>query len=201
MKLMRPKSNPLIAQYAAAQRQAGFTLIELLVVIAIIGILAAVVLGSLNSARVRGQVAAAQSQLQEIRKAMLLLHADTGFYPSGANNVTDLCTNPGNPNEIAANAANAGLVSNGRGWSGWNGPYIPANGLIDPWGTPYYFDSDYDCDDGGGEPVGCEGFGAGGQNDSVIVSCGPDQQLSTLSGALGCEYNADNVVLYLCSHP
>ena len=169
----------------------GFTLIELLVVIAIIGILAAVVLGSLNSARERGQVAAAQSQLQEIRKAALLLHADTGFYPSGVNSVTDLCVDPGDPNEISVTGTNAGLTANGRGWSSWNGPYLAA--VTDPWGGQYYFDSDYDCT---GEPVGCEGFAAGGQDESVIVSCGPNQALD----ANACAYDSDNVVLRLCGN-
>ena len=45
----------------------GFTLIELLVVIAIIGILSSVVLASLTTARARGQAAAVQSQLSNMR--------------------------------------------------------------------------------------------------------------------------------------
>jgi len=52
----------------------GFTLIELLVVIAIIGILASVVLASLNSARDKGEDAAIKSNLNNIRAQAELVY-------------------------------------------------------------------------------------------------------------------------------
>ena len=60
----------------------GFTLIELLVVVAIIGILASVVLASLNSARNKGADAAVKSGLANTR-AQAELFYDTGQSYSG----------------------------------------------------------------------------------------------------------------------
>lgn len=68
--------------------QRGFTLIELLVVIAIIGILASVVLASLNSARNKGADAATKANLANTR-AQAELYYDTNSGYSSAT-VADL---------------------------------------------------------------------------------------------------------------
>ena len=64
----------------------GFTLIELLVVIAIIGILSAVVLASLGTARTKGQDASARQSLEGARA-----QGELFFYANG-NSYSGVCS-------------------------------------------------------------------------------------------------------------
>lgn len=83
----------------------GFTLIELLVVIAIIGILASVVLASLNSAREKGADASASSSLNNARAQAELYYSSPA---SGADNSYDgVCAATPANNGISANIAAA----------------------------------------------------------------------------------------------
>jgi len=82
----------------------GFTLIELLVVVAIIGILASVVLASLNTARAKGANAAIKANLANTRAQAEILY-------DAASNYTGLCTNATIVNALnSANAALGGTV-------------------------------------------------------------------------------------------
>jgi prepilin-type N-terminal cleavage/methylation domain-containing protein len=63
----------------------GFTLIELLVVIAIIGILSAVVLASLNTARAKGADAAIKADLAGIRPQAEIFYDNSGHYGADAS--------------------------------------------------------------------------------------------------------------------
>jgi len=114
----------------------GFTLIELLVVIAIIGILSSVVLASLNTARSKGNDAAAMSDLDGIRTQAQL------YYSDHTNSYADICTDPTVAKQInaadAANGAGAGTVCN----VATDGTaYAVDAGLISTAGTHYCVDS------------------------------------------------------------
>lgn len=67
------------------KKQTGFTLIELLVVIAIIGLLASVVLLSLNSARAKSRDAKRLADVRQLVSALELAFNDLGGYPAAAS--------------------------------------------------------------------------------------------------------------------
>lgn len=76
-------------------RSRGFTLIELLVVIAIIGLLASIILASLNTAQQKGRDATRVSDMQEMANAIALIStggSSTNFTCTGTT--VNTCTIP-----------------------------------------------------------------------------------------------------------
>jgi len=73
--------------YLINRKNGGFTLIELLVVIAIIGVLASVVLVSLNSARSKSRDARRLADTRQLMTALELFYNDNGGYPAGGPTV------------------------------------------------------------------------------------------------------------------
>jgi len=63
------------------KKNRGFTLIELLVVIFIIGILASIVIVSVNSARAKARDTKRKADIKELKTAIELYNNDTGQYP------------------------------------------------------------------------------------------------------------------------
>jgi len=64
------------------RKQKGFTLIELLVVIAIIGILATIVMVSLNTARSKARDARRVSDIRQLQLALQMYYDSVGSYPA-----------------------------------------------------------------------------------------------------------------------
>ena len=79
--IKRRRDSDIIVNLSQKKKGAGFTLIELLVVIAIIGLLASVVLVSLNSARQKSRDAKRVSDMNQMAKAMELYFDSNQSYP------------------------------------------------------------------------------------------------------------------------
>jgi len=104
----------------ANKRQAGITLIEMLVVLMIIGLFAALVAPRLFKKSDTARVTAARAQINSFMTALGAYKLDTGTFPTTEQGLEALRVRP-------------------SGATQWDGPYLPQEIPVDPWGRPYIY--------------------------------------------------------------
>jgi general secretion pathway protein G len=132
------------------KREKGFTLIEILVVVIIIGLLAALVGPKLFGKVGIAKQSAAKAQIELFGTALDTFRLDIGRYPTAEEGLKALREKP-------------------SGVEGWQGPYLPKEIPVDPWGTPYVYKSpgehgDYDLISYGLDKV----EGGEGENQDIV---------------------------------
>jgi general secretion pathway protein G len=102
----------------------GFTLIEILMVVVIISALAAMVIPRLTGRTEQAKEAIAGADIKvNIPTALKLYELDNGRYPSSEQGLNALIAKPSQPPVPES----------------WNGPYVEARSILDPWGRPYVY--------------------------------------------------------------
>lgn len=101
-------------------RRRGITLIEMLVVLTIIALFAALVAPKLLSKSDTARVTAARAQINAFMTALGAYKLDTGTYPTTEMGLQALRVRPQNVPQ-------------------WQGPYLPQDIPLDPWGRPYIY--------------------------------------------------------------
>ncbi|CED70271.1 type II secretion system major pseudopilin GspG [Aliivibrio wodanis] len=93
----------------------GFTLIELLIVMVILGLLASLVAPSMFSKVASSKIKTAETQMQMLATSLDAYRLDIGMYPSSLEELR----RSDKPR--------------------WDGPYLPKDVPMDPWGNPYIY--------------------------------------------------------------
>jgi general secretion pathway protein G len=100
----------------------GFTLIELLIVMIILGLLAALVAPRMFGKVGKSKQKAAQAQISLFETALDTYRLDAGKYPTTEQGLEALRIKP-------------------EGEDNWDGPYLPKEIPLDPWGHAYEYSS------------------------------------------------------------
>jgi prepilin-type N-terminal cleavage/methylation domain-containing protein len=165
------------------RKNKGFTLIELLVVIAIIGILSAIVLASLNSARNKAKDAKIQGQMSSTRAAAEIAYSTLGNKYNTAGTAVTTC-DVSTATQIFADSASGmkGLVSaiiNDAGASNYDCG-VAADGSA--WSIAAKLNSGYFCVDSTGVAKGTQGTGS----TAYTAMTGAGTAAHTAAGASVC---------------
>ncbi|MBT9537258.1 MAG: type II secretion system major pseudopilin GspG [Nitrospirae bacterium] len=128
----------------------GLTLIELMVVIVILGLLAALVAPKMFGRIGEAKQKAAKAQIELFGTALDSFRLDVGKYPATSEGIQALRVKP-------------------SGLENWNGPYLPKEIPLDPWGHAYNYRSpgehgDYDLYSFGADNAA----GGGGENQDIV---------------------------------
>lgn len=102
------------------RRERGVTLIEMLVVVTIIGLFVALVAPGMFKRADQARITATKSQIQNFMTAIGAYKLDTGLFPTTEQGLAALRVKP---NDLEQ----------------WNGPYMPQDIPLDPWGHAYVY--------------------------------------------------------------
>jgi len=89
----------------------GFTLIELLIVVAILGIIAAVVIPNISGFMTTGNLAAANTEAENVKTGSLAYFAEYSVWPVNSNNLT--------PNYVSGTLKAVYIFDGGPTGCGW----------------------------------------------------------------------------------
>jgi len=134
-----------------ARKQQGFTLIELLIVMVILGILAALVGPRMFGKVGKSKQKAAKAQIALFETALDIYRLDVGKYPTTDQGLEALRVKP-------------------DGMEKWDGPYLPKDVPMDPWGNRYVYESPGEHGDCDIISPGADGDSGGEGEDTDIVS-------------------------------
>ncbi len=102
------------------RRPKAFTLVELMVVIVVIAMVMALVGTNVMKRFGRAKAELAKPKLALVEQALNQLAVDVGRFPDDAEGLDVLLENPGELED-------------------WNGPYLKASQMMDPWGNPFIY--------------------------------------------------------------
>ena len=133
------------------RKEKGFTLIEVLIVMVILGLLAALVGPRMFGKVGKSRQNAAKAQIALFETALDTYRLDTSKYPTTGQGLQALRVNPG-------------------GVKRWDGPYLPKDVPLDPWGNAYQYRCPGEHGDFDIISLGSDGNEGGEGEDEDVVS-------------------------------